>query len=158
MTGYPIVDAGMRQLWRDGTMHNRVRMIVGSFLVKDLLIDWRQGERWFRDTLVDADPASNPANWQWVAGTGADASPFFRVLNPILQGEKFDASGDYVRSFVTEIAGRPDKFIHRPFEAPADVLRKAGIELGVTYPRPIVDHAQARQRALGAYEAVKRTA
>ena len=158
MTGYPIVDAGMRQLWRDGIMHNRVRMIVGSFLVKDLLIDWRQGERWFRDTLVDADPASNPANWQWVAGTGADASPFFRVFNPILQGEKFDASGDYVRSFVTEIAGLPDKFIHRPFEAPAEVLRKAGIELGVTYPRPIVDHAQARQRALGAYEAVKRTA
>lgn len=156
MTGYPIIDAGMRQLWRDGTMHNRVRMITGSFLVKDLLIDWRQGERWFRDTLVDADPASNPANWQWVAGTGADASPFFRVFNPVLQGEKFDASGDYVRSFVPEIAGLPDKFIHRPFDAPAEVLRKAGIALGTTYPQPIVDHAQARVRALNAYEAVKR--
>ncbi len=156
MTGYPIVDAGMRQLWRDGIMHNRVRMIAGSFLIKDLLIDWREGERWFRDTLVDADAASNPANWQWVAGTGADASPFFRVFNPVLQGEKFDKSGDYVRSFVPEIARLPDKFIHRPFDAPADVLRKAGVELGKTYPHPIVNHAEARDRALGAYDAVKR--
>ncbi len=154
-TGYPIVDAGMRQLWKHGWMHNRVRMIVASFLIKDLLIDWRRGEEWFRDTLVDADPASNAAGWQWVAGSGADASPFFRIFNPLLQGEKFDPQGSYVREFVPELSELGDKYIHRPFEAPASVLDKAGIVLGKTYPQPIVDHAMARDRALKAYSAVK---
>lgn len=154
-TGYPIVDAGMRQLWRHGFMHNRVRMITASFLVKDLMIDWRKGERWFRETLVDADPASNCANWQWVAGTGADASPFFRIFNPILQGEKFDPEGTYVRQFVPELAGLDDKYIHRPFEAPAKALEKAGIALGETYPQPIVDHGKARTVALAAYGALR---
>jgi len=153
LTGYPIVDAGMRQLWRHGIMHNRVRMIVASFLIKDLLIDWRHGERWFRDTLVDADPASNAASWQWVAGSGADASPWYRIFNPVLQGEKFDPQGDYVRSFVPELAALDTKYIHRPFEAPLPVLLRAGIRLGETYPKPIVDHGVARQRALSAYEA-----
>ncbi|MFS8123795.1 deoxyribodipyrimidine photo-lyase [Rhizobium sp. BR 250] len=158
MTGYPIVDAGMRQLWQHGTMHNRVRMIVASFLIKHLLIDWRKGEKWFRDTLVDADAASNAANWQWVAGSGADASPFFRIFNPILQGEKFDGDGDYVRRFVPELEKLDRKFIHKPFQAPKELLDKAGIELGKTYPRPIVDHARARERALAAYAEVKKTA
>ncbi len=154
-TGYPIVDAGMRQLWRHGWMHNRVRMITASFLIKDLLIDWRDGEAWFRDTLVDADPAANTANWQWVAGSGADASPFFRIFNPVLQGEKFDPEGGYVRAFVPELAKLDSKYIHRPFEAPDDVLKRAGIELGKHYPRPIVDHAMARQRALAAHASLK---
>lgn len=156
MTGYPIVDAGMRQLWKHGIMHNRVRMITASFLIKHLLIDWRLGEKWFRDTLVDADPASNAGNWQWVAGSGADASPFFRVFNPILQGEKFDGDGDYVREFVPELKDLDPKFIHKPFEAPKAVLEKAGIELGNTYPKPIVDHQGARQRALAAYSDLKK--
>ncbi|NTF41797.1 deoxyribodipyrimidine photo-lyase [Rhizobium rhizogenes] len=154
-TGYPIVDAGMRQLWRHGWMHNRVRMIVASFLIKDLLIDWREGESWFRDTLVDADPAANAANWQWVAGSGADASPFFRIFNPVLQGEKFDADGGYIRTFVPELADLDSKYIHRPFEAPDDVLKRAGITLGQHYPRPIVDHAAARRRALEAHASLK---
>lgn len=154
-TGYPIVDAGMRQLWRHGWMHNRVRMITASFLTKDLLIDWREGEAWFRDTLVDADPAANTANWQWVAGSGADASPFFRIFNPVLQGEKFDPDGGYVRTFVPELSKLDSKYIHRPFDAPNDVLRRAGIELGKHYPRPIVDHAVARQRALAAHASLK---
>jgi deoxyribodipyrimidine photo-lyase len=148
MTGYPIVDAGMRQLWRHGWMHNRVRMITGSFLIKDLLTDWREGEAWFRDTLVDADPASNAANWQWVAGSGADASPFFRIFNPILQGEKFDPAGDYIRAFVPELARLPNSLIHRPFEASAAELRAAGVTLGQTYPHPVVDHRTARDEAL----------
>ncbi|WP_244490276.1 deoxyribodipyrimidine photo-lyase [Rhizobium sp. Root483D2] len=154
-TGYPVVDAGMRQLWRHGTMHNRVRMIVASFLIKDLLIDWRRGEAWFRDTLVDADPASNAASWQWVAGSGADASPFFRVFNPILQGEKFDPDGIYVKTFVPELRDLPAKFVHRPFEAPEAVLKTAGVTLGKTYPQPLVDHAKARDRALAAYNKIK---
>jgi deoxyribodipyrimidine photo-lyase len=155
LTGFPIVDAGMRELWRFGTMHNRVRMIAGSFLVKDLLIDWRRGERWFRDTLVDADPASNAMNWQWVAGCGADASPFFRVFNPMGQGEKFDTDGHYVREHVPELAQLPNAWIHRPFDAPAEVLEKAGVTLGKTYPKPVVDHAKARDRALSAYRNLK---
>ncbi|SMC64384.1 deoxyribodipyrimidine photo-lyase [Rhizobium sp. RU36D] len=154
-TGYPIVDAGMRQLWQTGWMHNRVRMIVASFLIKDLLIDWREGERWFRDTLVDADPASNAASWQWVAGSGADASPFFRIFNPITQGEKFDPEGAYVRRFVPELKDMPGKFIHRPFEAPLTVLKEAGVSLGKTYPQPIVDHAKARDMALAAFKGLK---
>lgn len=149
-TGYPIVDAGLRELWATGTMHNRVRMIVASFLIKDLLIDWREGERWFRDTLVDADAASNPFNWQWVAGCGADASPFFRIFNPILQGEKFDPDGSYVRKWCPELAGLPDRFLHRPFEAPGDVLAAANLELGDQYPHPIVNHQEARDAALAA--------
>lgn len=155
MTGYPIVDAGMRQLWTYGFMHNRVRMITASFLIKDLMIDWRHGEKWFRDTLVDADPANNPANWQWVAGSGADASPFFRIFNPLLQGEKFDPDGDYVRAHVPELAKLERKYIHRPFEAPAHVLERAGIELGKTYPKPIIDHGFARDRALAAYKKLR---
>lgn len=153
LTGFPIVDAGMRQLWRHGIMHNRVRMIVASFLVKDLLIDWRHGERWFRDTLVDADPASNAASWQWVAGSGADASPWFRIFNPVLQGEKFDPQGDYVRTFVPELAKLDSNYVHRPFDAPLPALLRAGVRLGETYPKPIVDHAEARQLALRAYQA-----
>ncbi len=155
MTGYPIVDAGMRQLWKHGWMHNRVRMITASFLIKHLMIDWRRGEKWFRDTLVDADAASNPANWQWVAGSGADASPFFRIFNPILQGEKFDPDGRYVRTFVPELEDLDPAYIHKPFAASANVLEKAGIELGKTYPKPIVDHARARERALTAYKSLK---
>jgi deoxyribodipyrimidine photo-lyase len=150
-TGYPIVDAGMRQLWETGWMHNRVRMIVGSFLIKDLLGDWRLGEKWFWDTLVDADPASNAGNWQWVAGSGADAAPFFRIFNPVRQGEKFDPRGDYVRRYVPELASMPDEYVHRPWEAGADVLAQAGVVLGTTYPRPIVDHREARDAALEAF-------
>ncbi|MDQ0994842.1 deoxyribodipyrimidine photo-lyase [Phyllobacterium ifriqiyense] len=150
-TGYPIVDAGMRQLWQTGWMHNRVRMIVASFLIKHLLIDWREGEKWFWDTLVDADPASNAASWQWVAGSGADASPYFRIFNPILQGEKFDPKGNYVRQFVPELKDLPDKYLHRPWTAPAVVLNSANIELDKDYPGPIVEHGAARKRALEAY-------
>lgn len=155
-TGYPIVDAGMRQLWRHGTMHNRVRMIVASFLIKNLMIDWQEGERWFRDTLVDADPASNAASWQWVAGSGADAAPFFRIFNPISQGEKFDVNGDYIRSFVPELKDMPNSFIHRPFEASPLVLAQAGVTLGGNYPLPIIDHKTARNRAMAAYQALPR--
>jgi deoxyribodipyrimidine photo-lyase len=154
-TGYPLVDAGMRELWAAGTMHNRVRMIAASFLIKDLLIPWVQGERWFWDTLVDADIASNAAGWQWVAGCGADAAPYFRIFNPVLQGEKFDAQGDYVRKWVPELLGLPRDYIHRPWEAPASVLMAAGVELGRNYPHPLVDHAVARGRALAALKATK---
>ncbi len=144
-TGYPIVDAGMRQLWQTGWMHNRVRMIAASFLVKHLLIDWRRGERWFWDTLVDADLANNAASWQWVAGCGADAAPFFRVFNPVLQGEKFDPEGAYVRRFVPELAALPDRFIHKPWTAPTPPKG---------YPPPIVDLAEGRARALAAFRAL----
>jgi deoxyribodipyrimidine photo-lyase len=154
-TGYPIVDAGMRELWETGWMHNRVRMIVGSFLVKHLLIDWRHGERWFSDTLVDHDPASNIASWQWIAGSGADAAPYFRIFNPILQGEKFDPGGAYVRRFVPELKDLPDKFLHKPWEAPASVLEAAEVKLGETYPRPVVEHQKARERAMNAYQTMK---
>jgi deoxyribodipyrimidine photo-lyase len=146
-TGIPIVDAGMRQLWQTGWMHNRVRMIAASFLVKHLLVDWRRGEEWFWDTLVDADLANNAANWQWVAGSGADAAPFFRIFNPVLQGEKFDKAGAYVRRFVPELAAVPDKFIHRPWDAP---------EPPRNYPSPIVDLAAGRDRALAAFRALPR--
>ena len=156
-TGYPIVDAGMRQLWQTGWMHNRVRMITASFLCKHLLVDWRVGEDWFWDTLCDADPANNAVNWQWVAGTGPDAAPFFRIFNPVTQGEKFDPDGTYVRRFVPELAALAGRWIQRPWEAPAAVLAEAGVVLGKTYPGPIVDHVEARQRALAAFAASRAT-
>jgi deoxyribodipyrimidine photo-lyase len=145
-TGIPIVDAGMRQLWQTGWMHNRVRMIVASLLIKHLGIHWRLGQEWFWDTLVDADLASNAANWQWVAGCGADAAPFFRIFNPVLQGEKFDPRGNYVRRFVPELENVPEKFIHRPWDAPIPPDN---------YPAPIVDLAAGRERALAAFKALK---
>jgi deoxyribodipyrimidine photo-lyase len=152
LTGYPMVDAGMRELWQTGFMHNRVRMIAASFLIKHLMQDWRAGEAWFWDTLVDADAANNAASWQWVAGSGADAAPYFRIFNPFSQGEKFDPEGLYIRRFVPELAALPDKFIHRPWEAPPGVLKAAGVTLGETYPAPIVDHDRARERALAAFK------
>ncbi len=154
-TGYPIVDAGMRQLWETGWMHNRVRMIVASFLTKHLLLHWQNGETWFWDTLVDADPASNPASWQWTAGSGADSAPYFRIFNPITQGQKFDADGAYVRRWCPEITGLPDKYLHAPWTADKETLSRAGIKLGVDYPWPLVDHKSARERALAAYETLK---
>lgn len=154
-TGYPIVDAGMRQLWQTGWMHNRVRMIVASFLIKHLRQPWQDGETWFWDTLVDANLASNAAGWQWVAGSGADASPYFRIFNPITQGKKFDPDGAYVREFVPELSEMPNKFIHDPWMADQITLRAAGVLLGETYPEPIVDHAAARARALEGYAQVK---
>jgi deoxyribodipyrimidine photo-lyase len=152
-----MVDAGMRQLWQTGWMHNRARMVTASFLVKHLLLPWRTGEAWFWDTLVDADLANNAASWQWVAGCGADAAPYFRIFNPVLQGEKFDPQGLYVRKFVPELAPLPDAWLHRPWEAPPDVLKTAGVRLGKTYPLPIVVHAAARERALAAFAASKDT-
>ncbi len=154
-TGYPIVDAGMRELWTTGWMHNRVRMIVASFLTKDLLIHWREGARWFWDTLVDADLANNTQGWQWTAGCGADAAPYFRIFNPVTQGDRYDPEGNYVRRWVPELEKLPAKWIHKPWEAPEDVLADAGVKLGGTYPRPIVDHGQARERALEAYSVIK---
>lgn len=156
-TGYPVVDAGMRELWATGYMHNRVRMIVASFLIKHLMIDWREGEAWFWDTLVDADLGNNAQNWQWVAGSGADAAPYFRVFNPVTQGEKFDAEGRYVRQWVPELARLSDRWIHKPWEAPREMLADAGVRLGDTYPKPIVDHAEARQRALDAFSALPKS-
>jgi len=156
-TGYPVVDAGMRQLWTTGWMHNRVRMIVASFLVKHLLIDWRHGEAWFRDTLVDADLAANVQNWQWVAGSGADAAPYFRIFNPITQGQKFDPDGRYVRRWVPELARLGDRWLHAPWTAPPEVLRDAGVRLGSSYPRPIVEHELGRKRALDALKAIGET-
>ncbi len=155
-TGYPIVDAGMRQLWQTGWMHNRVRMIVASFLIKHLMVPWQKGEAWFWDTLVDADLANNSAGWQWVAGSGADAAPYFRIFNPVLQGEKFDPHGDYVRAFCPELARLPDSLIHKPWEGGAHLLESFGVKLGETYPHPMVDHAEARRRALAAYETIKK--
>ena len=150
-----MIDAGMRQLWQAGWMHNRVRMIVASFLIKHLMIPWQEGEAWFWDTLVDADLASNAANWQWVAGCGADAAPYFRIFNPVLQGRKFDTAGDYVRRFVPEIAGLDARYIHAPWEAPPDSLAKAGVTLGETYPNPIVDLGEGRARALDAFARIR---
>ncbi len=155
-TGYPIVDAGMRELWATGWMHNRVRMIVASFLVKHLLLPWQEGERWFWDTLVDADLANNALSWQWVAGCGFDASPWFRIFNPVVQGRKFDARGAYVRRWVPEIAALPDRALHAPWSASDAVLSAAGVRLGRVYPHPIVDHAFARQRALAALHSARR--
>jgi len=150
-TGYPLVDAGMRELWQTGWMHNRVRMIVASFLVKHLRIEWLEGARWFWDTLVDADLASNTLGWQWSAGCGADAAPYFRIFNPILQSQKFDPDGAYIRRYVPELAQLPNDCIHAPWEAPPLVLAEAGVRLGATYPRPIVEHVEARAAALAAF-------
>ncbi|MDH4380078.1 MAG: deoxyribodipyrimidine photo-lyase [Vampirovibrionales bacterium] len=155
-TGYPLVDAGMRQLWATGWMHNRLRMVVGSFLVKHLRIHWLRGAEWFWDTLVDADLPNNTLGWQWIAGCGADAAPYFRVFNPITQSKKFDAQGDYIRRWVPELAGVSAQWIHCPWEAPPLELLKAKVTLGKTYPYPIVDHTTARDCALEGYEAVKR--
>ena len=157
MTGFPIIDAGMRELWQTGWMHNRVRMIVASLLTKNLMIHWLEGAEWFWDTLIDADLASNTLGWQWTAGSGADAAPYFRVFNPILQGEKFDPRGDYVRRWVPELAKLPDRWIHRPFEAPAKELADCGVRLGLAYPSPIVDLKISRERALEAFSRIKKT-
>ena len=154
-TGYPLVDAGMRELWHTGWMHNRVRMVAASFLVKHLLTDWREGEAWFWDTLVDADEASNPASWQWVAGSGADAAPYFRIFNPVLQSQKFDPQGDYVRRWVPELARLPDAAIHAPWLARPAQLAAASVRLGHDYPLPVVSHQDARARALDAMEELK---
>jgi len=150
-TGFPFVDAGMRELIETGYMHNRVRMVVGSFLVKNLLLDWRLGQSWFADYLVDADLANNSFNWQWIAGCGADAAPYFRIFNPITQGEKFDPSGTYTRRFVPELENLDQKYLFAPWKAPARVLQEAGIELGKTYPYPVVDLARSRARALDSF-------
>ncbi|MEM8727276.1 MAG: deoxyribodipyrimidine photo-lyase [Chlamydiota bacterium] len=151
-TGYPIVDAGMRQLWKEGWMHNRVRMIVASFLVKDLFIHWREGAAWFRDTLVDADRGNNTLGWQWVAGSGPDAAPFFRIFNPILQGEKFDPEGTYVKTYCPELKHLAPKWVHKPSMAPEEIIRQSGVELGRNYPQPIVDHQAMRRKALTYFE------
>lgn len=154
-TGYPIVDDGMRELWTTGWMHNRVRMIVASFLIKDLLLPWQTGARWFWDTLVDADLAQNTLGWQWTAGCGADAAPYFRIFNPTSQGEKFDEAGNYVRRWCPELAKLPNKWIHQPSKAPTEILQNAGVKLGQTYPKPIVDHAEARNEALEAFSKIR---
>lgn len=154
-TGYPIVDAGMRELWRTGFMHNRVRMIAASFLIKDMMLPWQAGEAWFWDTLVDACPANNPYNWQWVAGCGTDSAPYFRIFNPVTQGRRFDPNGAYVRHWLPELAGLPDARIHAPWEASEAELHEAGLRLGEAYPRPVLDHAAARRRALAAFDSIK---
>jgi deoxyribodipyrimidine photo-lyase len=155
-TGYPLVDAGMRELWRTGWMHNRLRMVVASFLVKHLLIRWQEGAAWFWDTLVDADLANNTLGWQWSAGCGADAAPYFRIFNPVIQGERFDPDGAYVRRWVPELAKLPNTWIHQPWKAPAKSLLEAGIELGKNYPLPVIDHETARKRALAAFASIRR--
>ncbi len=155
LTGYPIVDAGMRELWHTGWMHNRVRMIVASFLTKHLMIDWRAGERWFWDALVDADLPNNAAGWQWVAGSGVDAAPYFRIFAPVAQSQKFDPQGLYLRRWLPELARLPDSLIHAPWEAPPMLLTQAGVRLGRDYPLPLVDHKLARQRALDAYATIR---
>ena len=154
-TGYPIVDADMRQLWQTGWLHNRVRMIVGSLLVQHLLQHWTEGARWFWDTLVDADLANNTLGWQWIGGCGADAAPYFRIFNPIIQGEKFDPDGKYVARYVPELKNLPAQFIHRPWDLGELDLRGMGVTLGKNYPSPIVEHAEGRARALAAFAKLK---
>ncbi len=156
-TGYPMVDAGMRELWRTGWMHNRVRMIVASFLVKHLLLRWQDGAAWFWDTLVDADLANNTLGWQWSAGCGADAAPYFRIFNPVIQGQKFDPDGSYIRRWVPELAYLPKRWIHMPWKAPAEILHEACVQLGKTYPLPIIDHEIARKRALAAFARIRQS-
>ena len=155
-TGFPLIDAGMRELWQTGYMHNRVRMIVASFLVKNLGIHWKHGERWFWDTLVDADLANNSAGWQWVAGSGSDAATYFRMFNPVMQGQKFDPDGDYVRQWIPEIASLPTAYLFNPWEAPDSVMSAAGIKLGETYPAPMIDLKQSRDAAQAAFESLKK--
>tara|TARA_Y100001970_G_scaffold218034_2_gene267268 strand:- start:31267 stop:32691 length:1425 start_codon:yes stop_codon:yes gene_type:complete len=157
LTGIPVVDAGMRELWQTGYIHNRVRMIVASFLVKNLLLHWHYGEQWFWDCLVDADLASNSAGWQWVAGSGADAAPYFRIFNPVTQGQKFDPDGVYVRRHVPELAKMPNKYLFNPWEAPNLILEQAKVSLGVNYPNPIVDIKESRNKALEAFESIRIT-
>ncbi|MDF1721765.1 MAG: deoxyribodipyrimidine photo-lyase [Minwuia sp.] len=154
-TGYPLVDAGMQELWISGYMHNRVRMVAASFLIKHLMTHWKRGEEWFWDTLVDADLANNAASWQWVAGSGADAAPYFRIFNPIRQGEQFDPKGVYVRRWLPVLKDLPDKYVHAPWTAPDAVLKAADVRLGENYPHPVVDHAEARKRALAGYRTMK---
>jgi deoxyribodipyrimidine photo-lyase len=154
-TGIPLIDAGMRELWQTGYMHNRVRMVVGSFLVKNLLLHWHEGEAWFWDCLVDADLAANSASWQWIAGCGADAAPYFRVFNPVTQSEKFDAKGGYLRRYLPELGRLPDKYIHAPFAAPANILAEAGVRLGQNYPEPVVDLKVSREAALAAFKTLR---
>lgn len=156
-TGFPIVDAGMRQLWQTGWMHNRVRMIVGSLLVKHMLQDWREGASWFWDTLVDADLANNTMGWQWIGGSGADASPYFRIFNPIIQGEKFDPDGSYVRKYCPELKDVPNAYLHKPWEMPELELAAAGVILGKTYPEPVISHQEGREKALAAYAQFKKS-
>ena len=155
LTGYPVVDAGMRELWTTAWMHNRVRMVAASFLVKHLLIPWQDGAAWFWDTLVDADLANNSVSWQWVAGCGVDAAPFFRIFNPVLQGRKFDPEGAYVRRWVPELTNLPDKYIHQPWTASKDILKDSGVSIGNDYPFPIVDHITARNRALATLKQIR---
>jgi deoxyribodipyrimidine photo-lyase len=154
-TGYPLVDAGMRELWTTGWMHNRVRMVVASFLVKHLLLPWQAGAAWFWDTLVDADLANNTLGWQWAAGCGADAAPYFRIFNPIMQGQKFDPQGAYVRRWIPELAKVPTRWLHNPWDAPQTILSEAGVTLGQTYPFPLIDHRTARERALAAFASLR---
>jgi deoxyribodipyrimidine photo-lyase len=156
LTGFPIVDAGMRELWESGWMHNRVRMLAASFLTKNLLIPWQEGARWFWDTLVDADLANNTLGWQWTAGCGVDAAPYFRIFNPVRQGERFDPGGSYVRRWVPELENLSAEWIHQPWAAPGEVLHAAGVSLGGSYPQPMVDLQQSRRRALGIWERIKR--
>ena len=155
MTGYPIVDAGLRELWRTGWMHNRVRMIVASFLTKNLQHHWLEGARWFWDTLVDADLANNTLGWQWTAGCGADAAPYYRIFNPVLQAERFDPQRAYIRKWIPELANLPDRWIHRPWLASASVLRAANVQLGSTYPKPIVELNRSRNAAMRAYQVIQ---
>lgn len=155
LTGYPVVDAAMRQLRETGWMHNRARMITASFLTKDLLINWQEGEKWFMRFLVDGDPASNNGGWQWTAGTGTDAAPYFRIFNPVLQSRKFDPEGSYIRRWVPELENIPDKFIHAPWEMSSDIQESSQVCIGKDYPHPVVDHAFARDRALAAYKSSK---
>ncbi|MHB8707148.1 MAG: cryptochrome/photolyase family protein [Coriobacteriia bacterium] len=155
MTGYPIVDAGMRQMLATGWMHNRVRMLVASFLTKDLLLPWLDGARWFWERLVDADLANNTLGWQWVAGCGADAAPYFRIFNPVTQGKRYDPQGEYVRRWVPELAHLPTAFVHEPWKAPTATLAEASVTLGRDYPLPIIDHAEARARALAVYGSIR---
>jgi deoxyribodipyrimidine photo-lyase len=157
-TGVPIVDAGMRQLWQCGWMHNRVRMITASYLVKHMLVSWQEGEAWFWDTLVDADLATNAASWQWVAGCGTDSQPFFRIFNPVTQGRKFDPDGRYVRHYVPEIARLPDRWLHSPWEAPTSVLKQAKLEMGRDYPKPVVGLDEGRDRAMEVFRTNVRNA
>ena len=154
-TGIPIVDAGMRELWQTGWMHNRVRMICASFLTKHLLLPWQNGENWFWDTLCEADAAANGASWQWVAGCGADAAPYFRIFNPVLQGKKFDADGAYVRKYIPELALLPPQYLHAPWEADTQILTNARVTLGKTYPHPVITLEHGRNRALAAYQRIK---